>query len=510
MNPYIPLAVAIPLGGAFLAVLIPGRWRRLADLLALVVTGVLVLLAGFLLFQRGDYWVGNWPPRYGNLLVLDGLSAFMLAVLAVVSFAAVIYSVRYMDRYTARGKFYGLFLLMVTGMNGVVLTGDMFNFYVFLEIASIASYALVAFGCEHEELEASFKYGVLGSVGSILYFLGIGLLYMQMGVVNMADLAQRLSSVGMTRGIMFAGIFIIVGLCIKAALVPFHAWLPDAHPSAPAPISAMLSGLLIKALGIYALARIIYNVFGAAPQLLEILVILGVISMVVGVLLGPVQSDFKRLLAYCSISQMGYIAIGLGLGTPLGLMAGLFHLANHAVFKSLLFLSAGAVQMRTGTRDLHKMGGLARRMPVTAATYFTGAMSIGGVPPFSGFFSKLLIILACVEAGRYGAAGAAVIVSIITLGYFLKVQKDAFFGDDEGRFKHVKEVPLTMSVAMILLALLCLALSGLVIPGKPNNILRNAASALDERSGYRRHLGPRQTGVAEAPPKAIEPERQTQ
>ncbi|HHN47178.1 MAG TPA: hypothetical protein ENN09_07035, partial [Planctomycetes bacterium] len=276
---------------------------------------------------------------------------------------------------------------------------------------------------------------------------------------------------------------------------PFHAWLPDAHPSAPAPISAMLSGVLIKALGIYALARLVFNVFGGVSPLPQTLSILGVLSMVAGGLLGPVQKDIKRLLAYHSISQMGYIALAIGLGTPLGFLAGIFHLANHAVFKSLLFLGAGAVEMRTGTRDLSKMGGLAGKMPVTAATYFTAAMSIGGVPPFNGFFSKLLIVIACVEAKSYGLAVAAVLLSMVTLGCFLKVQREAFMGDAGNRWAKVKEIPVSMALAMILLAVLCLGMSGLAIPGQPRRILESAAKALDERSGYKKHLGVEKRGA---------------
>lgn len=496
MNPLIPMAVVIPLAGGLLSVLVPGKLKRLGDLLALVVTGGLVALSlrFLLLGESGTYMVGARLAPVGIMMVLDGLSVFMLTVISVISFVAVLYSVQYMDRYTARGKYYGLFLLMVTGMNGVVLTGDLFNLYVFLEIASIASYALVAFGCEKDELEASFKYVVLGSVATTVYLLGVAFLYMQVGTVNMADVLSQLSADAPSRGVLLAAVFMMAGLCVKAALIPFHAWLPDAHPSAPAPISAMLSGVLIKAVGIYALGRLIFNVFvfnmngNLVTPLSEVLIVLGVISMVAGVLLGPVQEDFKRLLAYHSISQMGYIAVGLGLGTELGILAGLFHLVNHAVFKSLLFLSAGAVEMRTGTRDLHKMGGLAKKMPVTAATYFTGAMSIGGVPPFNGFFSKLLIIVACVAAGRYGVAIAAVIVSMITLGCFLKVQKEAFFGEDEGRWSGVKEAPITMALSLVLLAILCLGLSGLVIPGRPKGVLQNARNALFERNAYTKHL----------------------
>ncbi|MHC4253146.1 MAG: complex I subunit 5 family protein, partial [Planctomycetota bacterium] len=249
----LPLAVAIPLGAGFLVPLVPAKAKRLADAVAFLAVAALVAGAAWSFGSTGTYEVGGWKPPVGISLRLDGLSWLLMAIIAGVSLCVVVYSIRYMDRYTGRRKFYALFLLMIAGMMGVVLTGDLFNMYVFLEIAAISSYALVAFGTESEELEASFKYAVLGSVASALVLLGIALLYGRFGTVNMAHLAAKLSGRGSPDLVIFAEILIVSGLALKAALVPFHAWLPDAHPSAPAPISAMLSGVLIKAIGIYPL-----------------------------------------------------------------------------------------------------------------------------------------------------------------------------------------------------------------------------------------------------------------
>jgi multicomponent Na+:H+ antiporter subunit D len=256
-----------------------------------------------------------------------------------------------------------------------------------------------------------------------------------------------------------------VGFAFKAALVPFHAWLPDAHPSAPAPVSAMLSGVLIKAIGIYVLARLAFNVFGVPDNVLALLRWLGIVSMVVGGLLAAGQTDIKRLFAYSSISQVGFMVLGLGLATPLGLVGALYHLVNHAVFKSLLFLNAGAIEYATGTRDLDKLGGLNRALPVTGATSMIGSMSIAGIPPFNGFWSKLIIVLACIEAGYYGFATVAVLVSVITLAYQLKVQRQAFFAELPAALRILRREPGMMSLAMILLAVTCVALSFAVIGG---------------------------------------------
>ena len=361
-----------------------------------------------------------------------------------------------------------------------------------MEIAAVSSYALVAFGCERDELEAAFKYLILGCVASTFVLLGIALLYAQFGALNMAQLGQRIASMEQpSRGSILALLLLISGLGVKAALVPFHAWLPDAHPSAPAPISAMLSGVLIKAIGVYAIIRIIFNVYGFTDQLGTVLMVLGTLSMVVGVVLALNQWDFKRLLAYHSISQIGYVVLAIGLGTPLGILAGLFHLANHAIFKSLLFLSAGAVDYRTGTRQLAEMGGLAQRMPGTSRSCMVASMSIAGVPPFNGFFSKLLIIIACVQAGHWGFALWAVIVSILTLASFMKVQKYAFYGQLKEKWAQVKDVPLLMRCSMALLALLCIAMSLLMVPSLRAAVLETAQNALSQGvEGYKNAILP--------------------
>lgn len=399
------------------------------------------------------------------MLRLDPLASLMLVSVAGVGLAAGLYSIDYMRQFTAKDRYYSLFLIMMAGMNGVILAGDLFNLYVMLEIAAIASYGLVAFGCRHEELEASFKYAVLGTVSSTFILIGVALVYGVTGNLNLSHIAARVADTGMSLPLLFALALFLGSFGLKSALVPFHAWLPDAHPSAPAPVSAMLSGVLIKAIGIYVLARLIFNVFGAGDGVLEALRWLAVISMVAGSLLAMGQTDIKRLFAYSSIGQVGYVVLGLGLGTPLGIVGALYHLVNHAAFKSLLFLNAGAVEYATGTRDLEKLGGLNKALPVSGGTSLIASLSIAGIPPLNGFWSKLIIILAAVEAGFIGFAIAAVVVSIMTLAYQLKVQRSAFFATTPTASKAWRQEPRSMALAMILLAVACLALSLLVIGG---------------------------------------------
>ena len=485
----LPLFVGISLAGAFLTSIVGKKLKWLPDLMGSLTTLILLglsLITVRIVATQGIlvYSVGSWKLPIGIALVLDGLTVFMLVTVNLMAFFIAIYSINYMERFTSKWKFYTLFLLMVAGMNGVVITGDMFNLFVFLEIASVASYALVAFGTERHELEAAFKYTVMSTVGSLFILLGIVLLYSYTSTLNMADMANILAQKSASNITIMVSVLFIMGFGLKAALVPFHAWLPDAHPSAPAPISAMLSGILIKSLGVYTLCRVFYNIIGINSSLSLILMVLGTLSMVIGVFLAIGQWDFKRLLAYHSISQIGYVILGIGLGTPLGMIGGLFHLFNHSVFKSLLFLNSGAVEYATGTRDLQKMGGLMTKMPITGATSLVASMSIAGIPPFNGFWSKLIIIIACVQANRLGYAFWAVLASILTLASFMKVMKYAFFGKLREKWNKVEEVPVFMKLAMVILALICVVGGVLLIYNINEFFLKPASDVLLEGTKY--------------------------
>ncbi|MBN1383862.1 MAG: hypothetical protein JW983_03140 [Elusimicrobia bacterium] len=265
----IPLFIIVPLTTAFVISLVGKFYKSMSDILASLACFTLVVLSFEMVYTLNIvdhmpliYKVGGWVPPIGISMVVDGLTAVILPVVNIVALMAVIFSISYMERYTDKVKYYTLFMLMLAGMNGVVITGDMFNLYVFLEIGAISSYALVAFGTEHEELEASFRYMVLGSVASLFILFAIAIIYSYTSTLNMADISQKLSMGKNSVVIGFVTVLFLMGFGLKSAIIPFHAWLPDAHPSAPAPISAMLSGVLIKSLGIYALVRIMFNVLG--------------------------------------------------------------------------------------------------------------------------------------------------------------------------------------------------------------------------------------------------------
>lgn len=481
MDWLLPITVAAPLGGAILILIIGKFWKNFGSFWTLITTfGVLVVSIRLLGEAPMVYKIGGWYPPLGIALYMDSLTNLMLLVVNIVAFAAAFFSFAYMKQYTAEFKYYSLFLLMLAGMNGVVVTGDLFNLFVFFEIASIASYALVGFGVESEELEAAFKYLVISSLASTMVLLGVAIVYAYTGTLNMADAANYLNIIGTSKGILFAIGLFIMGFGTKAALAPFHAWLPDAHPAAPAPISAMLSGVLIKSLGVYALARVLYSVFGLNPTASNILLVLGGLSVLVGVLPAVGQADLKRMLAYCSISQIGYIVIGIGLGTPLGIAGGLFHLANHGIYKSLLFLNSGSIEYELKTRHMKKMGGILKEMPVTGTTTAIGSLAISGIPPLNGFWSKILIILATIQSHKYILTATAAFETFVTILIFAKVFREVLLGEKRVPFK-LKEVPFPMAFATSILALVCICM-GLLYPIFLNTIFYPAQNALLDRA----------------------------
>jgi len=462
----IPYFIIIPLLAAFIISLIAGDKDEWAVILSTIATSFLLILSVFSFATMQNetivYEMSAWKLPYGIVLVQDALTSFMLIMVSLISLTSILFSVSYIRNISEDWKYYSLFMLLVAGMNGVIITGDLFNMFVFVEISLLAAYSLVAFGNRAEEFEASFKYAVMGSVSSTLVLIGIAVTYSVTSTLTFAQISIEFQNVDHDMKMWIGGLF-LAGFGLKAAAIPFHAWLPDAHSSAPAPISSMLSGVLIKILGVYALIRLFFNVFNAPDFFLTLFLLLGSVSMIFGVFLAIGQWDMKRLLAYHSISQMGYILLGLGLGTPLGILGGVFHLFNHALFKSLLFYNAGAVETVAGTRDLRKLGSLFKLIPITSQTSMAASLSISGIPPFNGFFSKLIIIIAAVQAGQPVFAFIAVIGSILTLASFMKVQRYGFRGEKNVEIKG--EIDWRMNLAMITLAVLCLASSLMIVPG---------------------------------------------
>ncbi|HTY13651.1 MAG TPA: proton-conducting transporter membrane subunit [Candidatus Omnitrophota bacterium] len=482
MKYLLPLLIALPLLGAALAPLFCRINRRSADILILLVT----------LFSAAIAVSFYWPGPANEAIVfhsritlaLDGLSRLLVLAASGVAFFVAVYSTAYMEKHGSKDLFYSLFMLMLAGIYGVILAGDLMVMYISLEVAALSAYALVAFGFETQKLEASFKYFIMGEAASALILVAIGLVRAATGTFDMAEVSLRLQLAAPYIKAVSVGLF-LTGFGMKAALFPFHAWLPDAHTAAPSPVSAMLSGVIIKSLGVYAIVRIAFNLFGFSSTCAAIVVTLGALTILVGGFMGIGQWDIKRLMAFSSVSQVGYIALGLGLATPLGVMGGLYHLFNHAIMKSLLFLGAGSVEQATGTRRMDELGGVSGKMPATWLSTLAGSLAISGVPPFNGFWSKLFIIMACVQTGRLWLALVAVIGSVLTMAAFLKVQRHAFMGQLKESLSGIKEAPLAMTIPLLSLALACL-LIGLLSPFVVSGLINPAVAAVAAGPEYGR------------------------
>ena len=476
------LMVLLPLSAAFITPLVGLVSQRVRDFVPFLAF-LLALFAGLSMIpaiMSGEtfiYALASRSPPIGITLYVDGLSLFGALVLSGMASLSALYAVPYKRNDPRRGKFYTLFCLQVAGVTGLVLTGDMFNLYVFFEITSVSTYALVAYNRKKDSAEAAFKLLTLGGVASTFILFGVALLYGQYQTLNMVDLASKivLSSVDM---IVIA--FFITGFGLKAGIVPLHFWAADAYPSAPTPTGTLLAGPF-KVAGVYLLARTLYHVFNVMDVANPLLVTLGTVTAFIGVMMALVQHDFKRLLSYHAISQLGYIIVGIGLVTSLGVSGGLFHLINNAMYKGLLFLCAGAVYYRVKTWDLDEMGGLSQKMPFTTLVFTVAALAISGVPPFNGFVSKWMLYVATYEQGSafhgyYFVTVILILVSVGTLSSFLKIMDSAFFGQLKEKFKDVRDVPLLMKIPMGVIAVFCIIFG--VYPQLPLSLVEKASSAL--------------------------------
>lgn len=422
------------------------------------------------------------PRLIQGIFVFDGLSQLFLLVIGLAAVCILVFSMSYMEKYPDNHSYYALYCLLIASMNGVVLSSNLLALFIFLEAASFITYFLVAYGKQDIEVEAAFKYFVLSAIASSLLLLGIILLNNLAGTLSMPQITMNTNKLYPAwSGFIFS--LFVLGFGLKAALVPFHAWLPDAHTCAPAPVSATLSGVLIKVLGFYCLIRFIFNVFPLSLNFGASLVLLGSASILIGGLMALVQNDMKRLYAYSSISQVGYIALGLGLLSPLGILGALLHLFNHAFFKPLLFLTSGAIETQTHTRKLDELGGLFTKMPFTSFSALIGNLSLAGIPPFSGFWSKFLIILACVKLGKFGLAFIAALGALLSLGYVLKVLKAVFFDKLPQKLVYTKEACLSMLIAMLALSALCIFI-GVLNPMIVQRIINPAAIVVINKLAY--------------------------
>jgi multicomponent Na+:H+ antiporter subunit D len=457
MQAHLPiLPVVLPLGGALVIPIVALASPRAAWPLAVTAgTGATTAaLAGVAeVMARGTvrYAVGGWPPPWGIEVVLDPLSVFMAAVVAGVGTLALLASGRAPNPgspHTAPA-FYALALLLLTGLLGIVVSGDLFNVFVFLEVAALSSYALVASG-GGAALAAAFRYLVLGTVGASFYLLGVGFLYALTGTLNMADLGARLPAAADSPLLLAGAGFIVVGLAIKMGLFPLHGWVPDAYTTAPAPVAALLAPVGTKAAA-YALARVLLYVLPADELPIAVwLAWAGAGAILAGGLLAARQTDARRLLAYSSVSQMGYIALGMGLGNTPALAGAYLHVLNHAVMKAVLFLTLTVAALRGRGPGLAALG-LGRGMPVTGACLVVAALSMVGVPPAGGFFSKWYLLRGALEAREPVFVLAILLGSLLAAVYMYRLTEAVWFGGTVSP-PSSREAPAPILVALLVLA----------------------------------------------------------
>lgn len=390
-------------------------------------------------------------------LRVDALSVFAAAIFLAMGFLVTVYSLKYMERDTGLSLYYTLLLAMITGMLGVVAAGDFFTLFVFWEFMCIPSYVLVAFRKQQwEPVEAGFKYLVMSSAGSATILYGMSILYGLTGTLNFAQLSVVMTSAAANVWGYVSLAFILIGFGVKASMFPLHTWLPDAHPAAPSSISALLSGIVIKA-GAYGIIRTLFMIFLPSRFSWQIaLAVFAALTMTYGNFAALLQKDIKRLLAYSSIAQMGYILFAISTTTSYGLTAGLMHTMNHALMKGLLFLCAGAFIYRAGTRNLDELKGIGHRMPLTAVIFTVAALSISGVPPLNGFVSEFMIVYAGVNAGMLAFTVVMLINILLGFAYYLRLIKIIVWSTPTENVKKVKRAPTLMLLPMALMALSCI------------------------------------------------------
>jgi multicomponent Na+:H+ antiporter subunit D len=373
--------------------------------------------------------MGNWKPPFGIALVADLLSAIMVVLSATMGLTVVVYSFRSIDRGREQWGYYAIFQFLLMGINGSFLTGDLFNLFVFFEVMLIASYVLLSLGGEPGQLQESFKYLVLNLLASTVFVASVGILYSVTGTLNMADLSQKIAQTERS-GLMTAlSMLFLFVFGVKAAIFPLFFWLPDSYPEPPTAISAIFGGLLTK-VGVYTLIRTFTLLFVQDTGFTHtFILVLAALTMIVGVLGAIVQNHFKRILSYHIISQIGYMILGLGFYTPLALAGSIFYIIHHITVKTALFLISGITERATGTQQLKEMGGLLNVYPLLATLFIVAALSLAGMPPFSGFFAKLTLLAAGVQERQYAYVGVALLGSFLTLVSMTKIYLYVFWGE---------------------------------------------------------------------------------
>ncbi len=447
------LQVVIPLVAAPLCVVI--RNARAVYGMTFVVAW-LTFACAVALFTRvadsGDivYAMGGWVAPWGIEYRVDQLSGFVLVLVAGMGAAVATWAPRGLAAEVAPSKrhlFWALYLLCLSGLLGIAITGDLFNVFVFLEISALSSYGLIALGGRRKALPAAFRYLIMGTIGATFILIGIGLMYMMTGTLNMADMATRLPVDG-HRTVLVAFAFLTVGISLKAALFPLHAWLPDAYAYAPSTVSALLAATATK-VSVYILLRFFLSVFGAdfafgGMGVGQILMVLAVVGMFVASAAAIFQGNLKRMLAYSSVAQIGYMVLGISLASTAGLTGGIVHLFNHGLIKGGMFMATGCILLRAGSVERDELAGIGKTMPWTMMAWTLGGLGLIGVPGTAGFVSKWYLLQAALEQGHVWLAVLLLLSSLLAVAYVWRVVEQAYFKKPAGIGVGAREAPLSM------------------------------------------------------------------
>jgi multicomponent Na+:H+ antiporter subunit D len=458
------LQIVVPLLGGILAALLrrgaPAFWLTLA------VSWIMPVISALMLHEvlsNGpiSYALGGWPPPWGIEYRVDPLNAFVLMLVSSIGAVTVPFarrSVAFEIGERRQAWFYCMYLMCLAGLLGVTITGDAFNAFVFLEISSLSTYVLIALGRDRRALVAAFRYLVMGTIGATFYVIGVGFLYLLTGSLNMVDIAQRLAAAPPEHArAMIAGLaFLTVGISLKLALFPLHSWLPGAYAYAPSWATVFLSATATK-VAIYLLVRFLFSIFGIALDfrglpIVEILLALSIAAMFVASVIAVYQSNLKRMLAYSSLAQIGYMMLGIGIANQAGLTGGLVHLVNHAMMKAALFLAMGSLFYRVGTVRIADIAGIGRQMPLTMAVFVVAGLGIIGTPGTAGFISKWYLAVGALERGWWVLVLLLVASSLISVLYIGRVIETAWFRPAAAQLAGAKDPPLSMLVPMLLLA----------------------------------------------------------
>ncbi|MDA0330006.1 MAG: monovalent cation/H+ antiporter subunit D family protein [Gemmatimonadetes bacterium] len=463
MSQHLPvLLVAVPLFLAPVAALV-GRWKLAW---AVAAAGCWWAFAASIMLLRRvmdegtiHYAMGGWEAPYGIEYRIDLVSAFVALIVAAIGAVVIPYARTSIAKEVSEDRgalFYSAFLLCLSGLLGISVTGDVFNVFVFLEVSSLSAYAMIALGQDRRALTAAFQYLIMGSTGATFIVIGIGLLYVMTGTLNMADLAERLPAVSDNRTIPVAFTFLTVGITLKLALFPLHLWLPNAYTYAPSAVTAFIASTATK-VAVYLLLRFFFTVFGAAfafeqMQLDMVLMPLALVAILGMSLVAIYQENVKRLLAFSSVAQIGYMVLGISFGSVLGVTSGILHLFNHALMKGALFMAMGCVMYSVGSVRIEKMAGLGKVMPWTMAAFVGGGLSLIGVPFTVGFVSKWYLVQAALEQGMWPVAAVVMVGSLMALVYIWKVVEVAYFQAADPDHQ-IREAPLSMLVPTWVLVL---------------------------------------------------------